>query len=408
MNPNENNPFSPTGAGGTSGSSTPSPVDFTNPSALNTNTSSLSMSDSLASAQDSLTSAGQAAVAPSSTIGLDELGADKPSAAMDLPNQPLTPAAPVPGSIGSVTSVPANNPEPATDPLVAAASSTPAPAPAPTNNVTASNMPAMGAAPNVGSAPTAEPNAAPATGDKPYYNPFAANTSTPSAMPSAAPTSSTNVPPALQPPTEKFSDRLNAVKNKKQGGSNILMIVAWILAVVGIGCAIFFFIQWQDAETRAKKPEIIYVERDPSEQPESSELSCVKEYAGGIDGVEDMVDYSDDIFAKYENGTLQYIDHRMSLNFVDNTAAEAGRWYLDDQVNTFNSITAGFGVENVTVETEVADNVARQVVTATPDQLVGEMITFFNVPLNEDGTANTDQAALQEYLEAIDFVCAAN
>ena len=111
MNPNENNPLSPSGMGnGMSGgatpspstqpSSIPSPVDFTNPDTYGA-TSSLSMSDTLDSAKDDLTSAGQAAINPmAATPGLSQLGADSPSASMEAPTQPLTPAAPVPGSLG--------------------------------------------------------------------------------------------------------------------------------------------------------------------------------------------------------------------------------------------------------------------------------------------------------------------
>lgn len=405
MNPNDNNPLTPSSAGmggTTSPSSAPSPIDFTNPSSLNTNTSSLSMSDSLASAQDSLTSAGQAAVAPSMAMGLDELGADKPSASMDMPNQPLTPAAPVPGSIGSVTSVPAN-PEPATDPLVAAASATSTSTPAPAGNVTASNMPALGAAPNVGSAP-ATSGTTPAAGDKPYYNPFAPRTGAP-AMSGATPTSSTSVPPALQPQTEKFSDRLNATKVKKHGGSSILNIIAWVLAVVGIGCSILFFIMWQDAEKRASEPKIVYIEKEPDVSAVSSSLTCVREDAGLIDGVENMVGHSQDVFAKYEDGVFQGIDLRNTYDFVDADSAEAARWYLDAQTNAYNEMAANLGVEALVIDTEVDNAVARQLITAGQGQLVGDFAGVFMVPMTEDGVANTEQGALQANLEAAGFVC---
>lgn len=411
MNPNENNPLTPSGtsAGGVTppASSTPSPVDFTDPSSLNTNTSSLSMSDSLASAQDSLTSAGQAAVAPSGTIGLDQLGADKPSAAMDLPNQPLTPAAPVPGSIGSVTSVPAN-PEPATDPLVAAAAATPSAPSAPMTSVTASNMPTLGAAPSMESA-SAGASAPAMGGDKPYYNPFAPRPGTPTMA--GAPTSSTSVPPALQPQTEKFSDRLSAVQNKKQGGGvSILNIIAWVLAVLGIGCSIFFFIKWQDAEARAKKPQIVYVEKEPGgeEQGFSGSLSCVQQFEGGIEGVENMVDYNRNIFAKYENGVFQNIDLRTTYNFTDGDAAEGARWYLDEQTNSYNEMAANAGIEALTIENNVDGAVATQLITAGPDQLVGDFAGVFMVPMAEDGSVNTDQEALKTNLEAAGFTCSVN
>lgn len=107
MNPDGTNPSTNTGAGATSdsgaGAVVPPALDFTS-----SDTTNLSMADSLASAADNLTSAGMAAKTPDNgSIGLGQIGASDPSATMERPDEPLVPAAPVPGSLGSVTSGPA-------------------------------------------------------------------------------------------------------------------------------------------------------------------------------------------------------------------------------------------------------------------------------------------------------------
>lgn len=105
MNPDETNPTTNTGVtgGSNAGSVVPPALDFTS-----SETTSLSMADSLASAADNLTSAGMAAKEPDNgSIEMNEIGASNPSAQMERPDEPLVPAAPVPGSIGSVTSGPA-------------------------------------------------------------------------------------------------------------------------------------------------------------------------------------------------------------------------------------------------------------------------------------------------------------
>lgn len=111
MNPDGTNSSTNTGTTGGSpatgmgatGSVVPPALDFTSSSPAEA--TSLSMADSLASAADNLTSAGMAAKEPDTgSIGMDQIGASDPSATMELPDEPLVPAAPVPGSIGSVTS----------------------------------------------------------------------------------------------------------------------------------------------------------------------------------------------------------------------------------------------------------------------------------------------------------------
>lgn len=419
MNPNETNPTTPTGAsggaGGASGATSspiPAPLDLTG-----TSSSGLSMADSLASAQDNLTSAGQAANLTSNTLGVDQLGADSPSASMEMPNQPLTPAAPVPGSIGSVTSVP---PLKSADNTSSFGSTTP----------TTSAMPVMGGASTTNSATSAPTTAT----NSSYYNPFATPSSTASATNTATtsatssmnsmsnlnsatmPTSSTAVPPALQPQTEKFSDRLKTPK-PAQGGSNakgILMIIGWALALVATILAVFFFVQWQGAEKRANEKEIVYV---PAPEPDGgddvvSTITCKQDLGGeGTEGLENAVNHSRTAIINYfnedENHNLNFVMLTDDYSFTDNAAAEAARGRFDEQAAGLAGIAEGVGVAPLESNIEVMDNVLHYTVSGAADRLIGEHANMLLVPIGEDGVVLTDPENLQKSYEDHGFACVA-
>lgn len=397
MNPNDNNPTSPVGSdGGTTGSSSvPSPLDFTSPSSLSS-TSSLSMSDSLASAQDNLMSAGQAAnFGGSSATSLDQLGASDATATMAQPTQPLTPADPVPGSIGSVTSVPPV----ATSPMdmssfnsSAATATTPSAA-----GATTSSMPVMGQ----GASSTASTG-----GSSQYYNPFSRTPVTPSAgmgsTSTTAPTSSTNVPPALQPQTEKFSDRLKAPKEKKSG--NLLTLAGWLLAALFAASTVVFVVLWQQAEN--KPPKVIYTPSPEEVVKPISMVSCTQDLgAENSEGLEGLTNHRRDITASFAGGELSTIDLLNVYTFTDNAMAEGSRWYFDDQMNWQNSVGTNFGIEPIETNFEIVENVANYNLSATTDKLVGDYIGIFMVPLNADDTVNTNAEAIQQAYEGAGFVC---
>lgn len=396
MNPNEKNPLSPAESG--DASSGISPVDFTNPSSL-ASSSSLSTSDSLASAQDSLTSAGQAAVAPSNAIGLNQIGADAPSATMDRPDQPLTPAAPVPGSIGSVTSVPLPS---STDPLVAAASANPTPAAAPVTNVTASNMPTMGGA----TTPIAEtPVNAASPAEQPYYNPFMPNPSANSNMPAASAneSSSTSVPPSLQSPTEKFSNRVNVKTPAGSVGSKLLTIIAWLLVVLLAAVAVFLFFKWQDAEQRAQEQKIVYIEKQP--EIVSASLKCERSMDGQEEGLENLVDRYGFFNAEFEDGILQTASLTTNYNFTDNDAAEGARGHFDEVNQYYIDIAVNTGIEAITTSYDVNENVGTYQLSANAGQIAGDYIGVFGFEQNDAGEANLTLDSVQSSYEAVGYVC---
>lgn len=415
MNPNETNPSSPASAGGAAGgaaapsaSSVPSPVDFTNPSSLNTNTSSLSMDDSLASAQDNLTSAGQAAnTGASNALGLDQLDGGT-AGSVDQPLGALTPAEPVPGSIGSVTSVPPLAPTPL-DMSAFGESATPTPAatPAPVPDAAAAPAPAAPASPFAG-APAAAPTTptTPATAAttpstkpvQPYYNPFART------MGGNTPASSTNVPPALQPQTEKFSNSADGTKKKL----NISSLLGWIVALIFAITTVVFLMFWLDAKNN---PEVIYRDPPVPQEPVADTVSlmtCVQDYGNAyVEGLEELVDQRKESSLRFVNGVLNKVDLANIFTFADDETAANSGWYFEEQRNWYSTIAATLGVGAITADINIDGATARQTLSATGENLLGEYIGIFGLTADEAGEVNMDEEAIRENYVNNGFICTA-
>lgn len=386
MNPNENNPISPVGAGGvasgataypgatpaasgsdglasasgTASGSATAPVDFTN---LGSNSSSLSMSDSLASAQDNLTSAGQAANVASRTPAIDQLGADKPSAEMDSPNQPLTPSAPLPGSLGSVSSG------------------------APVANSADNATTMSGAAPVTSTAGTPV--------SQPYYNPFASAT---------APTSATatQVPPALQPHASSFKNVAGAASKGKGG---VMSLLAWIMVVVLAGTTVLFAILWQMAENKA--PQIQYVDRPVENVNDKGAVSCVMNLGGeAVEGLDHLINRSRTMKADYENGELENISLTTGYDFVDNDAAEASRAFFENENAYYADVAVGLAIQPVVTDLQINGGRADYTVTATVDQLAGDYVNVFSLNTDAEGVPDTSIEGVRQAYEGAGYVCA--
>lgn len=429
MNPNESNPSSPTGAGSATGglnptpttSSVPSPVDFTNPSSLNTNTSSLSMADSLASAQENLTSAGQAAdTGASSAMGLDQLGSA--SATMARPDEALTPADPVPGSIGSVTSVPPLAAEPMDmgafgGASTANTSASAMPGSAAASATTGQSTPAASTMFGTGSAAatptatsgtastanTATPDVATTTKPvQPYYNPFART------MGNAAPTSSTNVPPALQPQTEKFSARMAAGMGAEKKKSNIMSLLGWLMAVLFAVTTIVFLMLWMDAKNN---PKIIYRDPEPVGPSEPvtdtvSLMTCTQDFGNPVvEGLENLTGDRKEVSLRFVNGALNKVDLSNIYTFVDDAAAEVARGYFDGQNNWYNDIAANAGVTAITTNLNIEGPVARQDLSATAENLVGDYLGIFSLSANEEGNVDLSEEGIRQAYTNGGFIC---
>lgn len=181
MNPENNNPLSTPSSSGMGTSEFPG-MD------------GLSANDNLASAADNLTSAGLAVGSGDGIMGIDQLSSVRPEAIMAPPEEePLIPAAPVPGSIGSAISAPAApNPADAIPPVPPmATNATPGVAPAP-EAAPANHVPYNPFATPAPSSSTAAPASNPAPA-MPNPTPAAAAVPNPSAFQPA-------VPPKAKPP----------------------------------------------------------------------------------------------------------------------------------------------------------------------------------------------------------------
>lgn len=464
MNPDDTNPTTNTGAtgGNNAGSVVPPALDFTS-----SDTTSLSMADSLASAADNLTSAGMAAKEPDNgSIGMSEIGASDPSAQMERPDEPLVPAAPVPGSIGSVTSGPAvaTHDDASTAPVggtamtkpfggtgvsgfgatssfgapagvtgvapagfraastgtsmsngaagmgMAGASTGASAAGIGTAGVTmagtgASGMNTAGAgasSTSVAGAGASGVSMPSAGATKEPYNPFAARMGSVSG---SAQTSSMNVPAGSQPATEKFSAKLpNASTTKKPA---MLTVILGILAAVSLIMAIVFAILWQNAEANKK---VVY---EPSGTPGDGTanqtvamITCTKNYGPDeADIMAGLVDHNAAATVSFSNDQLGSITMLNKYIFADAAAAEAMRTYFDGTVVWYGSVAEASGVTAGPASLDITDTVATLSLSTAPEQLAGEYIALFGLTAGADGKVDTSREAIQANYAANGFVC---
>lgn len=262
----------------------------------------LDMADGLASAQDNLTSAGLAASTGEGVMDLNQLGATAPEAVMTPPvDEPLIPAAPVPGSIGSVTSVPPVNADP-------------------TGMTTADAM-------NPAGTPVAEPAPAP-------YNPFAQSNVAPAPTPTPEPSPAGMTPnPAFQPPVPpkakvKFTPMMIA-----------LCVASAILLVTTIIFAVLFF-------NAKNNPKIVYVPQTPNEESNAriEMLTCSRETDfAGYAGIESPAICSETMTASYTNNELRAMSMDYAMRFADENAANiAQTTFTAEQSELLEAISGSF------------------------------------------------------------------
>ncbi len=335
MNPENNNPFSNTGMGATGASAGTPPLDLTSSSLGGTSSNGLSMADSIASAQDSLTAAGLASPSTSNVMGLDQIGATNPSAMMTPPTEePLVPAAPVPGSIGSVTSMPLNQPASSpmstTSPMSTAPSSTDQPAGTSMNAAGSmftqasqnNTMPAVGAATDTVSQ---SQSTAP-------YNPFAKTASPAQPTTQAAPANNAapsfaapkaTTPGAFQPANvaKKVS-----MKDKFGGGqfkNPLVLILAGLSAVLAVALVIFIVLYIGALNSK----EYIYVPNPSTSEnnTRNDTLTCTRQIAGEEIGKAGAVWGDMEVIANYSNGNMTTISSTNRVTFDSPDAANIAR-----------------------------------------------------------------------------------
>lgn len=360
---------------GTAASTTPGALDFTG---NNTGVGGLSMADSLASAQDNLTSAGMAANDPSNaTLDLSQLGSSNPQASMDRPDEPLVPAAPVPGSIGSVTSGPAMAADAsATQPATGTPAAAETPAAAPYNPFAPADLAA---------APQTQ---VPADATAPV--------SAPAAQPDMSQTSSTSVPTALQPKTSKFSMK----GDKPSMLTWILGIAAGVFAVA----MIIFMVLWIQGMGKEK---VVYVPNTVRPEPVQTSAVCTMDReAGADDGMDGLTGIASTVNLNFSDDKLTNYDVLARYTFGEAAQAEASRPLFATMASIFTAVGAGSDGSPLSASYNVSDNaVTLDMKTDVESALENEDITL-DLPVDEaSGEYLLDAVSIKEYLGNQGYVC---
>lgn len=358
---------------GTPTSTVPGALDFTG----STDANGLSMADSLASARDNLTSAGMAANDMSNTtLDLSQLGASNPQASMDRPEEPLVPAAPVPGSIGSVTSGPAMAADaPAAQPAAVEASAT-----APYNP--------FASADSTATPQTQTQTQTPADATAPA--------SAPVAQPDMSQASSTSVPTALQPKTSKFSMK----GDKPSTLTWILGIAAGVFAVA----MIIFIVLWIQGMGKEK---VVYVPNTVRPEPVQTSAVCTMDReAGADDGMDGLTGIASTVNLNFSDGKLIDYDVLARYTFSEATQAEASRSLFATMASLFTAIGAGSDESPLSASYNVSDNVVTlDMKTNVESALENEDITL-DLPVDEaSGEYLLDVASIKDYLMNQGYVC---
>lgn len=314
MNPEDNNPLSVPGVPG---------ADMTSAPGMG----GLSATDNLASAADNLTSAGLAVGGNDGIMGLDQLGSVRPEAIMAPPEEePLVPAAPVPGSIGSAMSVPpSQNPADAIPPV-----------------------PPMAAAPAPGTAPSAEPTptvSAPynpfATPAQPAASPAAAQSETPSGVPPLP--NPTPMPTASTDPAAPFQPMVPP-KAKPALLTIILGIASGILAIT----TIIFLILFINANNN---PRIVYKPDNNTSTSLVEVMTCSRDDdLGWLIGEGYSAPGVSSIELSYTNNLLRGLSSTHTAQFASEVDAETAKANFEaNQAELMNAISGSFAAENQTV-----------------------------------------------------------
>lgn len=360
MNPEDNNPLSnPFATGGMTGS--PDPM---------TGMGGTPMPDNLASAQDSLTAAGLAAnQGVGGAMDLNQIAAADDAGAAALPpvEEPLVPAAPVPGSIGSAVSVPPADP-----------------APAPAFGGFGEPAPAPGAMP----APEVAPSSTP-------FNPFA----TPAAQPAPAPQPTADPAPAPAPSAPQPAPApvpMGADKPKNKLALNPLTMILGIVAVLLLILAITFFILWNNEKKNVKPVYYPQVSEENSNSAIKS-ISCRRnesqEDPSGQGHSEATISYTGDDLSAFSSF--------LELDFSSEDDANRMRDMNAEMVGNLNNLVGG--------TLSVGDNVNSNVYSLNITSEDGTEIAVEDVMNAIYGTAEGELslalADVQAKYEAEGFVC---
>ena len=367
------------------------PVSTPNPATQSPN--SLSAADQLAAAQEDLTAAAAVVSPLSSDAGTSsaapslDLTSSSPAASSDADasqpifSEPLQPAAPVPGSIGSVTSVPPVDTPAPTDPSTDNAFATAAaaePAATPFN-------PFAQPAPDA-STPTANTPATPAplTSSDPT-NPFAPAASDP-----------TGLNPAFQPATSaKPAHTGSKLSLNVKNPTLLLGIAAGIFFVAAVVFAILFI-------NALNNKEVVYYPEVVEPEPEISTLSCTQtQDLGYLAGYTTPVNGTRTIVATYTDDDLTALTVNYQAVYVNEADANLARTNLESSQSALiaapeTSFTAEYRVDGAAMFADI------QSIEGQLTNDAAETLLFGSVSGNPEAMA---RPSLSTSLSAAGAVC---
>lgn len=422
MNPEENNTLANPGA------SSPSAGGASAGASSLPGSGSLSMADSLASAEDNLTSAGLAASGQANNTNLTQLGGEgtsqkSPFAPVD---EPLTPAAPVPGSLGSATSGPA-----IPQPMSGASSSA-------TMMGTSSNSPfATGATSTSSTMPTTSaasgPMTAPAVSPQPY-NPFATTTSSsnfsatsPAGMSSSTPASAATgsaagakapvnpfngarstspaQAPAVNPAFQPAPKSAQKAKDGAKSHSNIPTIILGGLTVIAVIVAVIFAIMYFNA---VNNPKVVYVPSVSDEQSNATirTLSCTRDGDFGY-----LLGEGSRFVGGTEQLTANYADDQLSGVVLTTTATYGSEEEANNARNRLEALQSALAQQvaaSFTAEYIVEGNTLKASMTSKDGQLAeadANALLFGNNPDLTGSPVSFD--AVEDFYGSNGYICTA-
>ncbi len=431
MNPENKNPFSNTGTSSgasNSGSFDLNPVDLhsglpTTPSADLTIPSSdqtLSAEDNLAMAGNELHSMAMHGADLTDSLTNDttslssndhSLSPSSNSSAIPSPTPeiPLTPAAPVPGSIGSAMSAPSI---PKATPPVASVPTTSSMPPIPT---------AKSASSATTSAPTATSPASTATsspaGFTPY-NPFAqpaqpASTTATPASPAQSATTANNLASATNPSASTASNFPNATTVKAKTPPSKAMLFMIIGLIVSLMVNLILAILYIYA---INHPRIVTVapptDKGEVSQNEVKEISCVL----GTEGTPD----SAVVTLNYTGDQLKLLSYSSSASRASeeeaNNERESRETHRRDTLNLAGLNAEPYDLIAFTTASDPINNIytVNTEVTVSADQLTSAEINsdvkqdtanLIGLTTATDGTVDTSQSAMRASYERLGYVC---
>ena len=367
------------------------PVSTPDPATQSPN--SLSAADQLAAAQEDLTAAAAVVSPLSSDAGTSsaapslDLTSSSPAASSDADasqpifNEPLQPAAPVPGSIGSVTSVPPVDTPAPTDPSTDNAFATAAaaePAATPFN-------PFAQPAPDA-STPTANTPATPApiTSSGPT-NPFAPATSDPAGL-----------NPAFQPATSaKPAHTGSKLSLNVKNPTLLLGIAAGIFFVAAVVFAILFI-------NALNNKEVVYYPEVVEPEPEISTLSCTQtQDLGYLAGYATPVNGTRTIVATYTDDNLTALTVNYQAVYINEADANLARTNLESSQSALiaapeTSFTAEYRVDGAAMFADI------QSIEGQLTNDAAETLLFGSVSGNPEAMA---RPSLSTSLSAAGAVC---